>query len=208
MIVIKDFSKTYNGKTIVAIKLLELSTGIYRIEGKNGSGKSTLFKAMSGIIPFEGDCLIQHISVKKQPVAYRKILNYCDAEPIFPGFLTLKDLVIFIGGAKNAPINQQQYLVDHFGMAPFINQAIGTYSTGMLKKTALIFAFLGNPNVIILDEPFAALDHDTIHILTELIQKLHHSKDTTFLISSHIKDTDSRLSYTKTFLLHDTHLSG
>ncbi len=203
MLKIRDFSKEYESRVIVQVESLDLDRGIYWIKGKNGSGKSTLFKAISGIIPFDGEVKFNNISLKYDPVAYRRIVNYVEAEPSFPEFLTLKDLISFFSNAKNATKAQQGELLEKFGMSNFYNQTLGTFSTGMLKKAGLILSFLGHPELIVLDEPFASLDHDAHELLNMLILEYHKNFRVTFLISSHIDDSQ-HLPFDKIFQLEQS----
>jgi ABC-2 type transport system ATP-binding protein len=83
------FKKLYGGFPALKVDELSIDPGIYWIKGVNGSGKSTLLKSIAGILSFEGDILLNNsISIKKQPVAYRKLVNFAEAQPILPVFLT------------------------------------------------------------------------------------------------------------------------
>ena len=201
MLQISKYSKKYNQKTILEISHKELETGIYWIKGKNGSGKSTLFKSIAGIIPFEGDINCDGFSVKKHPVAYRLKVNYASSEPAYPDFLTLHDLISFVAKSKGGTTEQIQELLDSFEMTQFERQAVGTFSSGMLKKTSIILAFLGSPSWIILDEPFSTLDIDSSGTLPLIIEKMK-AQNTGFLISSHIEE-ESNIAFNETFLIKD-----
>lgn len=185
MLQLKDFSKSYGSFKVLSIPALAFEKGVYWIKGENGSGKTTLFKSLAGIIPCNGDVSIQNEwTLKKNPVEYRKRVNYSEAEPLYPGFLTSKDLIRFIGNAKGATPQDQDELSKKLGVHDFMDQSCSTYSSGMLKKVSLTLAFLGDPRVIILDEPFITLDDATRKSLSDLIrEKL--SGDVVFLISSH-----------------------
>src|SRR5204863_4122304 len=97
MLTIRNFSKSYNGTLVLTIKELKFDSGVYWIKGENGSGKSTFFKSIAGLLPHEGEICYENLSLKNNPVEYRKLINYSEAEPVYPGFLTAKDLVRFIG---------------------------------------------------------------------------------------------------------------
>lgn len=180
------FQKSYGSYLALDIENLSIEPGIYWIKGANGSGKSTLLKAIAGILSFKGDILLNnHISLKKQTVAYRRLVNFADAEPIFPEFLTGKELVSVFASAKRASAGQEAYFIQSMQMQPYINQLVRAYSSGMLKKLSLVLAFMGNPEIILLDEPLITLDTASLKILYTWIAERHQRNGTSFLLSSH-----------------------
>lgn len=184
MLRIQNFEKRYADELIIGIGQLELPHGIYWIKGENGAGKSTLFKAIAGLIPFRGTIAFENLDVVADPIAFRKVVNFAEAEPIYPGFLTAKDLIRFIGKAKGASEENMRSVTGHFGVDLFYDKSCETFSSGMLKKLSLTLAFLGEPKVIILDEPLITLDEATRHNLISLTNTFH-SNGVTFLLSSH-----------------------
>ena len=141
---------------------------------------------MAGIIPSEGDISVNTISLANDPVAYRLQVNYSEAEPLYPTFLTAKDLVRFVGKAKGATVDQQDRCCKALGVDEYFAKACGTYSSGMLKKLSLAMAFLGNPKLIILDEPLVTLDERSRHYLLTLVKEKTGGKEPiTILLSSH-----------------------
>src|ERR1700744_3718215 len=148
------FQKFYGNFPALTIDELTITPGIYWIKGVNGSGKSTLLKSIAGMLAFNGDVLLNGaISIKKQPVAYRKLVNFAEAEPLFPEFLTGMEMIKLFASAKEAPAGQEEQFIGSMRMQNYIDRPIGTYSSGMLKKLSLVLAFLGKPKLILLDEP-------------------------------------------------------
>jgi ABC-2 type transport system ATP-binding protein len=185
MLSIENFTKHYNGVLALQIDVLDLARGIYWIKGKNGSGKTTLFKSIAGLLPFEGSIKLNgELDQKTQPLAYRMLVNFGEAEPLFPDFLTAKDLIHFVSVAKKASATQKEQLIHTFGIHEFYDKPSGTYSSGMLKKLSLALAFLGSPSLIILDEPLITLDDHTVKQVYNLIKE-YSSAGTSFLLSSH-----------------------
>ncbi|MFZ6014208.1 MAG: ABC transporter ATP-binding protein, partial [Bacteroidota bacterium] len=174
------FTKSYNGIEVLSIPHLQLGPGVYWIKGENGSGKSTLFKSIAGLLPHQGDITIGDKNVKKHPFEYRKLVSYSEAEPLYPGFLTAKDLVRFIGKTRHASREQQQHLSERFGLPSFFEKTAETYSSGMMKKLSLALAFLGTPHVIILDEPLITLDEHARDVLFSVINDTMKQRDIIF----------------------------
>ncbi|PZX47553.1 ABC transporter ATP-binding protein [Algoriphagus chordae] len=194
MLEIQHFKKTYPTGFHMEIDSLHLSKGIHLIKGENGSGKSTLLKSIAGIHAFEGEIKLDGISLKKDPIPFRKLVNYSEAEPLFPEFLSLDELIAFVAKTKGADNSQITSLKEILGIGDFSKNAISTYSSGMLKKAGLILAFLGKPNLIILDEPYTTIDVGSQKRLTELINQ-QLQQGTSFLLTSHIADFEGFFAY-------------
>ena len=186
MLQFQNFTKSYGNYPALKIENLQLQAGIYWIKGVNGSGKSTLLKSIAGILAFDGDILIDNgISIKKQPVAYRKLVNFAEAEPIFPDFLTGSEMIALFADAKDAPTGQEEHYIKSMGMQSFVERPVGTYSSGMMKKLSLLLAFLGKPKLILLDEPLITIDTVSLAVLNTWIKERHEQEGTSFLLSSH-----------------------
>jgi ABC-2 type transport system ATP-binding protein len=180
------FKKFYGNYPALKIDGLNINPGIYWVKGVNGSGKSTLLKSIAGMLAFDGDIILnQSISIKKQPVAYRKLVNFAEAEPLFPEFLTGKEMIDLFASAKDAPAGQEQYFIESMKMQNYVNRPIGTYSSGMLKKLSLVMAFVGNPKLILLDEPLITIDTESLKILYRWISEQNRDNGVSFMLSSH-----------------------
>lgn len=185
MLHFKNFQKSYYSTPIIRIDNLKLQKGIYWIKGVNGSGKSTLLKSIAGILDFKGDVILdEEISIKKHPVAFRSLVNFAEAEPIFPEFLTGMEMIKLFESAKKGSKEQSEGLIALFKMQKYINERLGTYSSGMLKKLSLVLAFLGQPTLILLDEPLITLDTEALGILCQLTLD-KHDEGISFILSSH-----------------------
>lgn len=184
MLQIKNFRKSYPTGFELNIQELVFETGIHLIKGENGAGKSTLFKAIAGIHPFEGEILLNDSSITKEPLQYRMRVNYAESEPQFPKFLSLDELILLVAQAKKASNESVEHLKNLFGVTQYAPNPISSYSSGMLKKAALLLAFLGNPQLIILDEPFTTIDVEAQKKLLDFI-KDQYALGVNFLISSH-----------------------
>lgn len=183
MLIVNRFRKEYNNHIVLDIPSLKIAKGIHWFVGKNGSGKSTFFKSLAGIIPFQGEILFE--SFKPSQVECKFLINYSEAEPKYPDFVTAKDILKFIAYAKKSPAGQLEDLVNHFGVDDYWENNVGTYSSGMLKKVSLVSGFLGKPQLIILDEPFILVDTASIEKLYDIICQTHSQFGTSFFLSSH-----------------------
>lgn len=204
MLQIERFRKEYTDKVILSIEKLHFEEGIHWIKGANGSGKSTLFRCLAGLSPYKGIISCHGVHLSKNPTAYKLFVNYAQAEPVFPSSLNGRQVLNYFASLKKADQKQPAALVDRFGMSSFLDQSVKSYSSGMTKKLALALAFLGQPKLVLLDEPFNALDATSRDILFELIET-ERQKGCSFLLSTH-HDFGSELNLkTKNWLVkHQT----
>jgi ABC-2 type transport system ATP-binding protein len=186
VLTLKDITKAYHETVILDIPELQLQHNIYWLLGGNGAGKTTSMKVMAGLIPFKGDIQLENnISCRKQPVQYRRFVNYAEAEPVYPGFLTGNDLVSLYLKTKGDGYQDIKELIELLGIHTFIHRPVSTYSSGMLKKLSLLLAFTGTPKVILLDEPLITLDKQTVPLLYNMVESFYTKHGVTFCITSH-----------------------
>src|ERR1700691_2601355 len=114
MIEFKTFRKAFDEEPLLDIGHLILSERVYWLVGDIGVGKTTLLKSIAGLIPFRGDILVDGINIRKQKMKFRQIVNYAEAEPEYPKFLTGLDLLDLYRYTKKATSEQVKYLVDNF----------------------------------------------------------------------------------------------
>ncbi|KAA0991770.1 ABC transporter ATP-binding protein [Dyadobacter aurulentus] len=199
---IRDLRQQYGDLEILAIAHFAISHGIYWVQGENGAGKSTLFRTLSGMLPCTGSVVIDgQFDLKKHPVEYRLRLNLGEAEPLYPAFLTPADLIAFVAEAKKAPEGQADELISRLGIN-YLKNNFGSCSSGMVKKVSLALAFLGNPKIIILDEPLITIDKQAREALFGIIRTYHES-GVTFLLSSHQPFQQEGLEITQSFGLRN-----
>jgi ABC-2 type transport system ATP-binding protein len=184
MIRFLNLKKKYFDQTILDISFCELANELIWLKGINGSGKTTLLKIASGMIPFEGDVEIGSMSLKKYQQHYRQMINYAEAEPLYPGFLSGLDLINFHEVTRQASREQTERLISLLGIGHYYKNKIGTYSSGMVKRLSLVLAFMGTPKLILLDEPLVTLDVASQQILYRLIGD-QIQQDTQLIFTSH-----------------------
>ena len=201
MLLVKDFIKKYNEQLVLDIPVLKVDTGLYWVKGPNGAGKTSFFRSIAGIIPCKGTVTIHDTDLQKSPNAYRRLINYAEAEPLLPTFLTGYELINFYADSKGGNSNQTAYLIDYFGIKSFVQNPIGTYSSGMLKKVSVLLAFIGKPQIILLDEPLITIEDTFLPKIWALIRQWHSEQQITFLISSHQPLNENELGPYKTLQL-------
>ena len=185
MLAFKNFKKRYYNFLAIDIPDFEINKGIYRLVGENGSGKSTLLKAMAGLLTYTGDLALDGITLNNAPLTQRQMVNYSEADPKFPPFLTGSDFLKLFALTKGSTKSHVEQIINQLDIKSFIDDPIGTYSSGMLKKLSVSLAFLGKPRVILLDEPFANVDNNSLESIYTLINEYQVQQKSIFLIVSH-----------------------
>lgn len=204
MLTVTNLVKAYAGRTVLTVPSLALSTGFHYFRGGNGSGKTTFFRTVAGLLPFSGAILLDdQFEINRDPVPYRLRVNYAEAEPLYPNFLTARDLAEFVGQAKQASPDQIHQLADLLGVQKFWTQTTGTYSSGMLKKLSLLLALLGRPRLVLLDEPLTTLDVATAASLFAYLRQLNATEGVSFLLTSHQDIALTGLPMTSTWQVGD-----
>ena len=156
---------------------------------------------IAGISPFEGDIIFDGISQHTHPLLYRKKISWAEAEPLYPPFITGKDLVLYYQEIRKATDQQINKLIAFSGLQKNLPNPIGTYSSGMVKRLSLLLAFIGNVSLILLDEPLATLDTEAAHLLPDLINEYRQLYGTSFIFSSHQPFLSDKLTIDKKLMI-------
>ena len=191
MIDIKNITKTYNKETVLEIDSLEIKPGqTFGLVGNNGAGKTTLFSTILDLIkPSTGEVLNNNINVRKSEDWKSFTAAYLD-ESFLISYLMPEEYFYFVGELRDFSKTQVDDFLKQFEDL-FNDEILGgkkyirDLSKGNQKKVGIIAALIGNPKVVILDEPFANLDPTTQIRLKKIIKNLSQNKDVTVLVSSH-----------------------
>ncbi|MDB5210200.1 MAG: hypothetical protein JWQ30_1027, partial [Sediminibacterium sp.] len=177
--------KHYGNFLALDIPSLAVTDGVYWLKGENGSGKTSFLKMIGGLHPFTGDINLSGTSIKKNRVSFLQKVNYAEAEPLYPSFLSGKDLVKLYCQTKKTDEKYSLELLDQLHIAGAYTKPLGTYSSGMLKKLSLVLAFTGNPKWILLDEPLITIDTSAVAVICSLINSSWSQQGISFIITSH-----------------------
>lgn len=202
MLILTNINKKYGSHEVLNFSEWKIYNGIHWLKGGNGTGKSTLFRIISGQIPFKGEVDLNGINLRKEPVEFRSKISFAEAEPQYPLFVTGKELIDFYLENRKAEEKEAKELAGYFEMDVFLDNKIGSYSSGMLKKLSLICAFIGNIDLYILDEPLITIDVASADKLYQLVkEKAAQGKG--FLLSSHQEVNKDRLELDTVFRIVD-----
>ena len=189
---IKNFTKVYTGgkKAVDGLNLSVAAGDVFGFIGHNGAGKTTTIRAMVGVLDFEqGDILVDGHNVKDDPVAAKSRIAYIPDKPDVYEYITgiqyLNYIADIFGVDKNLREQRIKKYADAFELTTALGDLISSYSHGMKQKTLLIGAFLHQPRLLVLDEPFIGLDPISAIRLREMIQELC-SQGSAVFFSSHV----------------------
>ena len=198
MLNIQHLTKKYGDKKAVDDLSLHIAPGeIYGFIGHNGAGKTTTLKSVVGIQQFdEGEITIGGKSIKDDPLACKKQLAYIPDNPDLYDFMTGIKYLNFIADVFGVDAAQRQERIrkyaDLFELTDDLAQPIAAYSHGMKQKLAIISAWIHQPKLIIMDEPFVGLDPKAAHILKGMMREICDAGGAIFF-STHVLEVAEKL---------------
>ena len=198
MLRIENLTKTYGEKRAVDNLSLHIAPGeIYGFIGHNGAGKTTTLKAVVGILQFDkGEVFIKGESIRKNPLACKQKIAYIPDNPDLYEFMTGIKFLSFIADIFGVPEEKRQERIrkyaDLFEMTENLAQPIASYSHGMKQKLAIISAWIHEPKLIIMDEPFVGLDPKAAHILKQMMREVCDEGGAIFF-STHVLEVAEKL---------------
>lgn len=195
---IKNLTKKYGHKIAVNDLSLQVEPGdIYGFIGKNGAGKTTTIRSAVGILDFnEGEIFVDGHSIASDPVACKTVTAYIPDNPDLYDYLTGIQYLNFIADIFKIPTPQREERIktysDELELTEALGDLISTYSHGMKQKLALISAFIHQPKLLILDEPFVGLDPEASFKVKGLMKKMAAEGGAIFF-STHVLEVAQQL---------------
>ena len=198
MLQIEHLTKTYGEKKAVDDLSLHILPGeIYGFIGHNGAGKTTTLKSVAGILRFDaGEIRIGGTSIRTDPLACKRKLAYIPDNPDLYDYMTGIQYLNFIANIFGVSAADRQVrireLAERFELTNDLAQPIAAYSHGMKQKLAIISAWLHQPRLIIMDEPFVGLDPKAAHLLKGMMREFCDAGGAIFF-STHVLEVAEKL---------------
>ena len=198
MLKIEHLTKAYGEKKAVDDLNLHIAPGeIYGFIGHNGAGKTTTLKSVAGILQFDvGEITIGGISIKENPLECKRRFAYIPDNPDLYDYMTGIKYLNFIAYIFGVGANERQARIrkyaDAFELTDDLAQPIAAYSHGMKQKLAIISAWLHQPKLILMDEPFVGLDPKASHLLKEMMCQVCDEGGAIFF-STHVLEVAEKL---------------
>jgi heme exporter protein A len=174
----RELEKRYGEKRVLAHLDLDLPrAGFLLVTGPNGSGKTTLLRLCAGLaVPTGGELDI---------TPDRGRIGFLAHEPLVYGELTALENLELYGRLYHVPERRERIgmLLERFGLWPARNERAGSFSRGMLQRLALCRTLLHDPELLVLDEPYSALDEAGVELLDKQLDDLRSER--TFLVATH-----------------------
>ena len=198
MLDIQHLTKCYGEKKAVDDLTLHIAPGeIYGFIGHNGAGKTTTLKSVVGILQFDqGEIIIDGKSIKTDPLTCKRQLAYIPDNPDLYEFMTGIKYLNFIADVFGVGTAERQQRIrkyaDAFELTDDLAQPIAAYSHGMKQKLAIIAAWIHQPRLIIMDEPFVGLDPKAAHLLKGMMREICDQGGAIFF-STHVLEVAEKL---------------
>lgn len=198
MLKIEHLIKIYGDKKAVDDLSLHIKPGeIYGFIGHNGAGKTTTLKSIVGILQFDsGEIYIDGRSIKESPIECKKNFAYIPNNPDLYDFMTgikyLNFIADIFGVEESVRQERIRKYAEMFEITDDLAQPIASFSHGMKQKLAIIAAWIHNPKLIIMDEPFVGLDPKAAHLLKGMMRDVCDNGGAIFF-STHVLEVAEKL---------------
>ena len=181
---LKGVSKMFGERTALDNITLTVESGkSVLLVGTNGAGKSTMLRCILGIIGFTGSVRVYDMDVRKHGKIVRKMVGYLPQNIRYPEDATLASLVDYVSDLKGVDVYLEETL-SLFGLEKMVDAKVGSLSGGMRQRLAISLALIGDPKLLLLDEPFNNLDPMARNTVSELLKE-QAKRGKTVVVSVH-----------------------
>ncbi|WP_239704114.1 MULTISPECIES: ATP-binding cassette domain-containing protein [unclassified Mammaliicoccus] len=192
MIKLIDVSKEHQRNQLLKNINLEIERGkVYGFKGRNGSGKTMLLRAILGLIKVDGQVMINNEPLKFGSKYPLKVGVFIEKPSIITEFTALKNLKLVAALKGITDINEMTKYLIELGLDYKDKRKVRKYSLGMKQKVGIAQTLMGDPELIVLDEPTNALDRKSIEKLVQILEKLKQQGCTILIASHQFEDIES-----------------
>jgi ABC-2 type transport system ATP-binding protein len=192
MLKVKKVSRQFGSGFALQPITFALEPGeVIAVVGSNGAGKTTLIKCLLGLIRFEGQVTVGGVDVGRKGKDARKLMGYLPQNPSFHGDLTVAETAVFYAQLRGVDEARAREAVEAVGLFEHADKQVGALSGGMKQRLALAVVQLGNPPVLILDEPATGLDVSARQELRTFILDGRRAGKATLLSTHWLEDVPS-----------------
>lgn len=186
---LEELTKIYKDTTALDNITFSFTSGIYGLLGPNGAGKSTMMNLITdNLKPTRGRVLLDGCSIEKMGKEYRKLLGYMPQQQNIYPELTLRRFLYFMAALKGLKKDEAEKEIDGYvqmvKLEEVLGKKLGTFSGGMKQRALIAQALIGNPGILILDEPTAGLDPKERIRIRNLISEV--ARDKIVIIATHV----------------------
>lgn len=190
-------SKNIGRKTVLDGFSYSIGSGAHALIGKNGVGKSTLLSILAGIVrPDGGEIHVNGHDLEKNAVWAKRSLSFVPDKPAAYDFMSGQEFLNLILVCRHIKHSEElSELLDQFGLRNFLHKPFGQMSFGVQRKFSIVAGLIGNPNIVLMDEPSNGLDQRSHHLLIEYINR--HKQERLFVFATHdsvlIENTSAKI---------------
>lgn len=186
---LEGITKKYKDKTALGGITFSFTPGIYGLLGPNGAGKSTMMNLITdNLTPTKGRVLLDEKSIDELGSEYRKLLGYMPQQQNIYPELSLRRFLYFMASLKGLKKSEAEKDINHYvrmvKLEDVLGKKLGTFSGGMKQRALIAQALIGNPGILILDEPTAGLDPKERIRIRNLISEV--ARDKIVIIATHV----------------------
>ncbi len=177
--------KSYGSTIALEDVSLEVSKGeLVVLVGPNGSGKTTLLRILLGLLrPDRGEVSVMGYTPWRMPVRARMEIGYAPERDILPSWLTVKEYLEVVAEAKEAKVSEAP--LEMLGLQRVVAKRISSLSQGYRKRVQLAAALIGNPKLLVLDEPYSNVDVETRIVVDRILEE--YRGKATIILATHVE---------------------